>query len=189
MKAAAVIAALYFGTCLSFFAEDASPVTIVTLSGEKFENVRVVRTDFEAITVLHSAGTTRIPFSNLSADLQTRYGYDPGKIAAFKAGQESGEAKARAEADAKQQDLARAEQQRITARRARKLEALRKWASSNLLMASREDQLRAAMGAKYFQQRAGKPLTAAEFQFLDEKTKIAIILYLPEMLPLELLDE
>jgi monoamine oxidase len=176
------------GAAILTLGEDSKPLTIVTLSGEKFENAGVTRVEPDAVTVTHSGGVARIPFSNLSPELRAQLGFDAEKLAAFNAAQIAA-AKARVEAEAQQKKNARAEQQKTDARRARKLAALRRWASQNLMVASREDQLRAALGAKFFQQRGGKPLSAAEFQFLDNQSKIAIILYQPEMLPPELLDE
>jgi monoamine oxidase len=188
VKSLAAILITILGAAILTLGEDPKPLTIITLSGEKFENGVVTRVEPDAVTITHSAGVARIPFSNLPPELRTQLGFDAEKLAAFNAAQAAA-AKARAEAEAQQQKNARAEQQRIDSRRAHKLAALRRWASQNLMVASREDQLRAAMGAKFFQQRGGKPLSAAEFQFLDDQTKIAIILYQPEMLPPELLDE
>lgn len=74
------------------------------------------------------------------------------------------------------------------AKRKAKLEALQKSASRNLMMADSEGQLQAAMAAKMFAQRGNKPLTPAEFQCLDERSKIALILYYPEMIPAGILD-
>lgn len=168
--------------------EAAKPITIVTLTGEKFERAIVTRVDVDAITVKHSTGIARIPFSNLSPELRSKFGFDPQRLAAFNEAQTAAE-KAQAEADAKRQEKANAEQQAIRERRAKKLAVLRQWASRNLIMANHEDQLRAALAARYFQQRGGKPLSAAEFAFLDQETKISIILYMPEMLLPELLDQ
>jgi hypothetical protein len=74
------------------------------------------------------------------------------------------------------------------ARRQAKLARLQKWASQNLMLASREDQLKAALAGKMFAERRNKPLTANEFQFLNDDSKFIIILYHPQMLPPELLD-
>jgi TP901 family phage tail tape measure protein len=58
-------------------------------------------------------------------------------------------------------------------------------ASKNLLMAGREDQLRAALAAKFAAQRGGKGFSANEFQFFDPSTKQAIEKTNPDLLPPE----
>lgn len=70
-----------------------------------------------------------------------------------------------------------------------KLEALQRWASRNLLLASREDQLRAAMAQKFSREQGNRPFSADQFRFFDDQTKSAIILYTPELLPPELLTQ
>jgi TP901 family phage tail tape measure protein len=58
-------------------------------------------------------------------------------------------------------------------------------ASKNLLMADRETQLRAALAATFAQSRGGRPFTAEELQFFDQKTKSAIQQTNPDLLPPE----
>jgi TP901 family phage tail tape measure protein len=58
-------------------------------------------------------------------------------------------------------------------------------ASKSLMMADREEQLRAALIRKYTQENGG--FTADNFQFLEQKTKLSIQKYDPEALPPELM--
>ena len=68
-----------------------------------------------------------------------------------------------------------------------RLIAARQRASRALLMAPREDQLKAALSARTLQDRGGKPMTAEEFQFYGQDTKRIIYTYVPDLLPPELL--
>jgi hypothetical protein len=51
--------------------------TIRTLQGEEFKDATVSRVEPDGITVTHSTGVVKIPFTNLSADIQAKYHYDP----------------------------------------------------------------------------------------------------------------
>ncbi len=54
--------------------------------------------------------------------------------------------------------------------------------SRNLLFFDREGQLCAAMAAKFSQQHGGRAFTAEEFQYLDQDTKLQILLTNPDLL-------
>lgn len=68
-----------------------------------------------------------------------------------------------------------------------RLAAAQQRASRALLMAPREDQLKAALSAKLLQERGGLPMTADEFQFLSQDLRRVILVYVPALLPVELL--
>lgn len=55
-----------------------------TLDGEKYTNATIKRVDPDGLVISHEDGITKLKFKNLSADLQTKYGYDSQKEAAFK---------------------------------------------------------------------------------------------------------
>jgi hypothetical protein len=175
MKAIVFLLVVLVSLPATTFAEE--PHSITTLSGERFDKATVTTVTVYGISITHARGVAFVPFANLPDTVRRQYGYDPAKIAAAVAAREAEVAKQRREqqrkAEAKRRDAPRKE-------------ALRRWASQNLLNASREDQLRAAMAAKFFEQRKARPLTAAEYQFLDQDSKIALILYFPELLPPEL---
>lgn len=61
--------------------------------------------------------------------------------------------------------------------------ALRERASRMLLLADREDQMRAASAQLLLQKHGGKPLDAADFGMLDENTKYIIVTYVPDLMP------
>jgi len=56
-------------------------------------------------------------------------------------------------------------------------------ASKSLQLASREDQLRAALTAKFIQNRGGRGFSENEFQFLDQETRRSIQQFNPSALP------
>lgn len=68
-----------------------------------------------------------------------------------------------------------------------RLNAAQQRASRALLMASREDQLKAALSLRLLQERGGRPMTSAEFQFFDQDSRRIILIYVPGLLPAELL--
>jgi hypothetical protein len=64
---------------LPVFAED-----WVTTDGTKYENVRVIRVEDDAITIIYKNGGALVPLFKLPAALQQKFDYDPikAKIAA-----------------------------------------------------------------------------------------------------------
>ena len=56
---------------------------IKTADGKEYKGVTVSRINPDGIEVMTDTGIERIPFSNLPADLQKKYGYDPDKEAKF----------------------------------------------------------------------------------------------------------
>jgi hypothetical protein len=78
--------ALVFALCLlagRVIAEDPKPATIVTLSGVKYEKAVVTGLAPDAISVTHSTGVARIPFTDLPVEIQKQYGYDAAKAIAY----------------------------------------------------------------------------------------------------------
>lgn len=59
---------------LQAFAEDWT-----TTDGKKYLNVKVVKVEDDAITVVYAEGGALIPMSKLSPTLQKRFSYDPDK--------------------------------------------------------------------------------------------------------------
>ena len=82
MKTAFCILILAAATTL--LAED-----IKTIGGTIYKNITVTRVDPNGISVTHDDGLAKIPFTDLTPDLQTKYGYDPKKAAEFNAALQS----------------------------------------------------------------------------------------------------
>jgi hypothetical protein len=81
-----------------------------TTDGKVYQNVTVVKSEPDAVTILHHDGGARVPLANLSPDLQKKFNYDPVAAKAAVA--------ARAQADAEnakalqaEMDLARDQKQ------------------------------------------------------------------------------
>ena len=97
---------------LTLFAVCVHADDIKTLSGKKLTGVSVNRVEPDGVVVMTSDGIEKIPFSDLSPELQKKYGYDPQKAAAYAlALQKQAEVKA-------QQIATQARQQAEEARRA-----------------------------------------------------------------------
>jgi hypothetical protein len=58
-------------------------VDITLRSGETYQNCKVTKTEPDGITVMHSKGIAKLPFSNLPEDYQKKYNYDPEKATAY----------------------------------------------------------------------------------------------------------
>jgi hypothetical protein len=56
-----------------------------TTNGEEYKNVTVSRVEPDGIVVTFSAGIVKIPFTDLSPELQKKYGYDPKSAATYAA--------------------------------------------------------------------------------------------------------
>jgi nucleoredoxin len=92
---------------------------LTTRDGQVYHNYKVIDHDTGYITIMDSDGGGKIPLSNLPADLQAKYGYDPAKSAAFVQQAEEADRQQRAaiaQAEAAQQ--AQAAQEAATARQA-----------------------------------------------------------------------
>ena len=86
MKALVLILTLFL-TLVPACAEDWT-----TTDGTKYQNVRVIRVEDDAITILYKDGGALIPLFKLPPDIQERFDYDPKKAKLA--------AEARAKADA-----------------------------------------------------------------------------------------
>ena len=107
---------------VSLWAEDWT-----TTDGKVYQEVKVVKTEPDAITILYRDGGALVPLAKLPPDLQKRFNYDPAQAKAA--------AEARAEADAKnakalQAEKEAAEKQKALALAAEKAKA--KAAQANL---------------------------------------------------------
>jgi hypothetical protein len=92
-------------TILLLAALPASADTITTISGTTYSDASVTKTTPAAISITHSTGMAKIPFKDLPAVTQKKYGYDPAKAAEYE------EQEAQRQAEQKQ----RAETQRLQA--------------------------------------------------------------------------
>ena len=65
---------LIFIVCLTSvaFADD-----FKTVDGKEYKNVKVSRVEPDGIVITFSGGIVKIPFTDLSAEIQKKYGYDP----------------------------------------------------------------------------------------------------------------
>jgi hypothetical protein len=57
--------------------------TITTISGTTYSDASVTKTTPTAISITHSTGMAKIPFKDLPAATQKKYGYDPAKAAEY----------------------------------------------------------------------------------------------------------
>jgi hypothetical protein len=153
-----------------------------TLDGTQYRQVTVTSATALAVTFSYADGVVTIPFAKLTDNSKKLAGYDPQKAADAEATLRAAQQQA-IETQKRQAD----ESAKIKAKFQAIRDRLRAAASQRLLMASAEDQLRAAMAARMLQKRKGKPLSADEFQFLSEDSRDAIVLYYPDLMPDELL--
>ncbi len=56
---------------------------IKTSTGAEYKNATISRAEPDGIVVMYSAGIVKIPFVELSAALQKKYGYNPTGAARF----------------------------------------------------------------------------------------------------------
>jgi hypothetical protein len=69
----AALAALLFATALTLSrAED-----IKTVTGTEYKNVKISRAELDGLVIIPSYGIIKIPFTELSPELQQKYQYDP----------------------------------------------------------------------------------------------------------------
>src|SRR4051812_511202 len=88
--------------CLVVSTLGAAPDTwevLTTRSGKEFHKAKVVSVDVIGIKITHDSGIAKIPFQDLSEELQKQFSYDPAKaeVAQKEANQEQA---ARAKKDA-----------------------------------------------------------------------------------------
>jgi len=87
-------------TILLLAAMPAFADTITTISGTTYSDASVTKTTPAAISITHSTGTAKIPFKDLPAATQKKYGYDATKAAEYETqeAQRAAEQKQRADA-------------------------------------------------------------------------------------------
>jgi hypothetical protein len=76
MKTLALFLILCFGSLA--FADD-----FKTIDGKEYKNVKVSRVEPDGIVIAFSGGIVKLPFTELSPEIQKKYGYDPKAGAAF----------------------------------------------------------------------------------------------------------
>jgi flagellar basal body rod protein FlgC len=76
-----LVAALLTTSATSLRADDWK-----TTDGKVYQNVQVVGSNPEAVTILHQDGGASVPLANLPADIQKRFNYDPAKAEAVAEG-------------------------------------------------------------------------------------------------------
>jgi hypothetical protein len=54
-----------------------------TTGGKEYKNVKVSRVEPDGIVITFSGGIVKIPFAEMSPDIQKSYGYDPAAAADF----------------------------------------------------------------------------------------------------------
>jgi hypothetical protein len=59
------------------------PHTFVTTKGDRFERAHVTEVTPATITIVHAVGIAHVPLSELPADVQKRFNYDPDKAKAW----------------------------------------------------------------------------------------------------------
>jgi hypothetical protein len=80
MKTLALFLILCFGSLA--FADD-----FKTISGKEYKNVKVSRVEPDGIVIKFSGGIVKIPFTELSPEIQKKYGYDSQAAGAYSAEQ------------------------------------------------------------------------------------------------------
>ncbi len=107
MKSTLLVIALVL-TALPALAED-----WVTTDGTKYQNVRVVRVEDDAITIIYKDGGALVPLFKLPPALQQKYDYDPvkAKIAAESRTKEDQENAAALQREIEQAELVKRQKQ------------------------------------------------------------------------------
>jgi hypothetical protein len=80
MKTLALFLILCFGSLA--FADD-----FKTISGKEYKNVKVSRVEPDGIVIKFSGGIVKIPFTELSPEIQKKYAYDSQAVGAYSAEQ------------------------------------------------------------------------------------------------------
>jgi len=58
---------------------ESGKLTITTTKGVTYENCKIKRAEPDGLSIFHSKGIAKIPFSELPLEFAKRYGYDPKK--------------------------------------------------------------------------------------------------------------
>jgi hypothetical protein len=85
----------------------------VTTDGTKYENVRVVRVEDDAVTIIYKDGGALVPLYKLPTSLQERFDYDPvkAKVATEKRAQEDAVNAAALQKEIEQAEIVKRNQQ------------------------------------------------------------------------------
>jgi len=65
-------------------AEDEKLAELVTLDGKLYQGVTIRKVEPDGLSILHAAGTAKVPFEKLSTELREKYGYDETAAAAHR---------------------------------------------------------------------------------------------------------
>jgi hypothetical protein len=71
--------------CAVLFAFAASADDFRTIDGKEYKNVTVSRVEPDGIVITFSRGIVKLPFAELSPEIQKKYGYDEEQAKAFAA--------------------------------------------------------------------------------------------------------
>jgi hypothetical protein len=71
--------AILAGLCASIVLAD----DFKTIDGKEYKNAKVSRVEPDGIVITFSGGVVKIPFTELSPEIQKKYGYDPAAAADF----------------------------------------------------------------------------------------------------------
>ena len=74
-----VVRAIYILVALAIFSSTARAEDWTTTDGTKYQNVRVIRVEDDAITILYNDGGALVPIMKLPPKLQQKFDYDPAK--------------------------------------------------------------------------------------------------------------
>lgn len=74
-----VVKAIYIVVALGIFSSVALGEDWTTTDGTKYQNVRVIRVEDDAITILYKDGGALVPIMKLPPKLQQKFDYDPVK--------------------------------------------------------------------------------------------------------------
>ena len=162
----------------------ADSLEIQTVDGKKYEQVVVISQTALQVSFTYSDGVATLPFSSLTEESKRALGYDAAKASTATAEIQAAQ-KERAKEQAIEQAKIAAEDAKLRAIRAR----LREDAGRALLLASREDQLKAALIRAAADRRGGRPFSAMEFMYFSQEYKEVIVTYVPDLMPNELLPK
>lgn len=82
MKTIAVCLIAFVVIQPQIFGEEKRKISITTTTGKTFTEATIKRAEIDALIVSHPGGIARIPFTELSAEIQEQYGYSEEKVAA-----------------------------------------------------------------------------------------------------------
>ncbi len=78
---------LLIGICLIVSAVPLGADDFKTIDGKEYKNATVSRVEPDGIVIAFSGGIVKLPFGELSTDIQKKYGYDSESVATYTAEQ------------------------------------------------------------------------------------------------------